>query len=377
MLQPGPRRAARTFHCVRVFSRMFLLRAIPVLVLGFFLVLGSSVAATAQNVLGGRLDALPGTPENPLNVGIGIRIDQITGVDQKAENYGAVVVLRVEWTDPALAFDPEELGRDIRVFNPPDLANHAASIGSVLPAFVIHNQQSNKWIHESAASLRYDGRVLYVEKSSLTLQAPHFDFRKYPFDTQEFHFEVVSVFPSEYVTYHPLNEFSGLGDQLGEEEWILNNARLETSRVLGLSGKESDQVALVFEGNRHLTYYVIRVFLPMLVLISVGWALFFLDEYRRRIEIAGGNLLVFVAFNWAISADLPKLGYLTFLDFVLQCMFLMTGALIVFNVALRRLKVSGKEGAARTLDNYAIKWIYPLGYAAIVAYAVSAFLLVP
>ncbi|WP_299899606.1 hypothetical protein [uncultured Ruegeria sp.] len=356
---------------------MFLLRAIPILVLGVFLVFSSSVAATAQNVLGGRLDALSGTPENPLDVGIGIRIDQITGVDQKAENYGAVVVLRVEWTDPALAFDPEEQRRDVRVFNPPDLANHAASIGSVLPAFVIHNQQSNKWIHESAASLRYDGRVLYVEKSSLTLQAPHFNFRKYPFDTQEFHFEVVSVFPSEYVTYHPLNEFSGLGDQLGEEEWILNNARLETSRVLGLSGKESDQVALVFEGNRHLTYYVIRVFLPMLVLISVGWALFFLDEYRRRIEIAGGNLLVFVAFNWAISADLPKLGYLTFLDFVLQCMFLMTGALIVFNVALRRLKVSGKERTARTLDNYAIKWIYPLGYAAIVAYAVSAFLLVP
>lgn len=374
---PAPRWAARVFHCVRVFSRMFLLRAIPVLVLSVFLVFSSSIVATAQNVLAGRLDALPGTPENPLDVGVGIRIDQITGVDQKAENYGAVVVLRVEWTDPALAFDPEEQGRDIRVFNPPDLANHAASIGSVLPAFVIHNQQSNKWIHESAASLRYDGRVLYVEKSSLTLQAPHFNFRKYPFDTQEFHFEVASVFPSEYVNYYPLVEFSGLGDQLGEEEWILNNARLETSKVLGLSGKESDQVALVFEGNRHLTYYVIRVFLPMLVLISVGWALFFLDEFRRRIEIASGNLLVFVAFNWAISADLPKLGYLTFLDFVLQCMFLMTGALIVFNVALRRLKVSGKEGTARTLDNYAIKWIYPLGYAAIVAYAVSAFLLVP
>lgn len=136
-------------------------------------------------------------------------------------------------------------------------------------------------------------------------------------------------------------------------------------------------MALIFEGKRHLTYYVIRVFLPMLVLVTVGWALFFLDEYRKRIEIAGANLLVFVAFNWAISEDLPKLGYLTFLDFILQCMFLMTGALIVFNVALRRLKVAGREEAARKLDNYAIKWIYPLGYAAIVAYAVSVFLVVP
>ncbi|WP_170479587.1 hypothetical protein [Ruegeria arenilitoris] len=333
--------------------------------------------ANAQNILDNRLDALAGTPENPLEVGIGIKIDQITNVDQKAENYGAVVVLRVEWIDPALAFDREELRRDIKVFNPRALADHAAEIGAVLPAFVIHNQQSNKWIHEAAASLRYDGRVVYVEKSSLTLQAPHFDFRKYPFDTQEFHFDVVSIFPSDYVSYYPLDDFSGLGDLLGEEEWILGGARLEASKVVGLSGRDSDQVALIFEGSRHLTYYIIRVFLPMLVLITVGWALFFLDEYRRRIEIAGGNLLVFVAFNWAISADLPRLGYLTFLDFILQCMFLMTGALIVFNVALRKLKVSGREGTARVLDNYAIKWIYPLGYAAIIAYAVFAYLLVP
>lgn len=354
---------------------MKLMRILCVVAVACLVAVGGK--AQAQNGLEGGVGPLVGTPENPLQVGIGIRIDQVTSVDQKAENYGAVVVLRAEWTDPALAFDRDEVGREIQVFTPPVLADHARGLGAIVPAFVIHNQQSNKWIHESAASLRHNGHVVYVEKSSLTLQAPHFDFRKYPFDTQEFFFEVVSVFPSEYVTYYPLEEHSGLGDMLGEEEWILDNARVEHSTVIGLSGRDSDQVALAFEGNRHLTYYVIRVFLPMLVLITVGWALFFLDEYRRRIEIAGGNLLVFVAFNWAISADLPKLGYLTFLDFILQCMFLMTGALIVFNVALRKLKVSGREDAARKLDNYAIKWIYPLGYAAIVGYAVFAFLMTP
>ena len=74
--------------------------------------------AHAQNILGEGIEGLTGTPENPLQVGIGIKIDQITSVDQKAENYGAVIVLRAEWIDPALAFDPEELGRDVQVFNP-------------------------------------------------------------------------------------------------------------------------------------------------------------------------------------------------------------------------------------------------------------------
>ena len=331
----------------------------------------------AQGLFHGHQDRLIGTPDNPLEVGVGIKIDQITDVNQKAENYGAVVVLRLEWTDPTLAFDRDTMGRDFRVFDPPAFVTHAANLDTVIPAFVIHNQQSNRWIHESAAALRYDGHVTFVEKSSLTLQAPHFNFVKFPFDTQEFHFEVASVFPSEFVRFHSLDAFSGLGDMLGEEEWILGNERLLASTTIGLSGRESDQVELVFTGTRHLTYYVIRIFLPMLVLITVGWALFFLDEYQKRIEIAGGNLLVFVAFNWAISADLPKLGYLTFLDFVLQCMFLMTGAIIVFNVALRRMKTSGRVDSAKMLDNYAIKWIYPLGYAAIVGYAIFAYLLDP
>jgi len=121
---------------------------------------------------------------------------------------------------------------------------------------------------------------------------------------------------------------------------------------------------------------VIRIFLPMLVLIAVSWATFFLDEYRKRIEIAGANLLIFVAFNWMISDDLPKLGYLTFLDFILQWMFIVAGAVVVFSVGLSRLKWSGREVLAKRLDNYAVKWVYPLGYAAIVGFAVYKYLVI-
>ncbi|MEM7320081.1 MAG: hypothetical protein AAF408_13790 [Pseudomonadota bacterium] len=315
--------------------------------------------------------------DKTLDVGIGIKIDQISFVDQKSENYGAVVNIVARWTDPALEFDSGTLGREERIFKLNDFIRYVEDKRTFAPTFVIQNQQSNRWIHQSVVALRGDGQATYVEKSSLTLQAPHFDFRKYPFDRQTFYLELASVLPSGFVNYFPIEELSGLGNTLGEEEWILGNERIEKSVGPGMSGLESDRVILSFEGRRHVLYYVIRMFIPMMILILVSWSLFFLDEYRKRIEIAGGNLLVFVAFNWALSAELPKLGYLTFLDAILQWMFVVTGAVIVFNVGLRRLKVSGREDLARRLDNYTLKWIYPLSYLAVVGFAVFNYLLTP
>lgn len=313
-------------------------------------------------------------PSEPLRVGVGIKIDQITGVDQRSENYGAVVSLQMIWEAPELAFDSAVEGGEVKVMPPDDLIDLAGKRGAPVPFFVVQNQQSNRWIHQAVVAIESGGRVRYVEKSSLTLQAPYFNFRRYPFDTQTFFFEIVSVYPSQWVHFYPLEDVSGLGDTLGEEEWVFGKARMQLSSEPGLSGQDSDRIALRFEAHRHIQYYALRIFLPMLILIVVGWSSFFLEDYRKRIEIAGANLLVFVAFNWAISADLPKLGYVTFLDFLLQCVFLVTGAIVVFNVILSRLEVKGRARAAALADKYVVKWIYPFGYAGVVLFAVYYYL---
>jgi len=113
--------------------------------------------------------------------------------------------------------------------------------------------------------------------------------------------------------------------------------------------------------------------LPLAVFVAVSWATFFLEEFEKRIDVTAANLLIFVVFNFAISGDLPRLGYLTFLDFILFAMFIITAMIIIFNIALRRLIIKGREDLARRIDNYALKWIYPLAYVLVIAWAVYAF----
>jgi hypothetical protein len=215
-----------------------------------------------------------------------------------------------------------------------------------------------------------NGHGAYFEVFSATLQAPDFNFVQYPFDTQKFFLRVDSDHPEAFVKFVPLPAFSKLGKKLGEEEWVVRDSWTEVATEEGLTGLPSSRFSFGFRANRHLDYYVVRIFTPLVIFVVVAWATFFLQEYRKRIDIAGANLLIFVAFNFAISNDLPHLGYMTFLDFILVAMFVVTGLIIVFNVVLRRLKVRDHEDLARKIDHYVLIGIYPVAYALILAVAI-------
>lgn len=310
-----------------------------------------------------------------MQVGVGVKIDQITFVDQQAENFGVVGTVLLRANFPELVFSPGPDEASFRSYTPESFAKLARAEGALLPSFIIRNQQGRRFVQQSVVVLQSTGDATLVERFSATLQAPYFDFRQYPFDNQMFFVEVSSLLPATFVEFSAIKDQSGLGDKLGEEEWVLYNPKMEASIVEGFTGLETSQVALSFEAKRHVIFYVLRILLPLLIILFVSWATFFLQEYRRRIDMASANLLVFVAFNFAISTTLPRLGYLTFMDSLLVGMFVITGSLVLVNIALRRLKLNDRENLARTIDRYLVVWIYPAIHAGFLFWAVRFYLL--
>lgn len=298
------------------------------------------------------------TPEQPLEVAVGVAVDQITDINQKAENLGVVASLRLEWSDPMLAFDAPEHGRDFKVYTLSAFTSYVDENAILAPGFIIKNQQGRRWSQEASVTVFADGRALYYERFSATLQAPDFDFVQYPFDKQRFWVHVESLWPTEYIRFVPLDGFSQLGDRLGEEEWVFSATLPETSEVANDIGMTVSQFSFGFTGSRHLNYYILRLFVPLFVIILVSWVTFFLKDFGKRVDIAGGNMLIFVAFNFTISGDLPRLGYLTFMDAIVVSGFAITGLVVVMNVVFKRLEVIGRENLARRIDGYAI-WSYP------------------
>jgi hypothetical protein len=304
--------------------------------------------------------------QQAIPVAIGLKMQQITGVDQKAENFGVVASLQMKWQDPALAFSPDDCQCNFKTFSGSDFVDFVNENGITYPEFTLFNQQGNRWTQNDLVVISPNGEALFFERFSATLQAPDFNFRSFPFDKQQFFIRIDSLFPNEFFVFTDLEGFSDLGEQLGEEEWIITDFSTEISTQTASTQRPSSRFSFGFEATRHMSFYVTRLFIPILVILIVSWFTFFLKDYSKRVDVSAGNLLIFIAFNFTISGDLPRIGYQTFLDIILISTFVVTGLVVIFNVILKRMELAGKGELAQKIDRYTI-WIYPLAYVAAIA----------
>jgi hypothetical protein len=301
----------------------------------------------------------------PIPVRIGVKLQQITSVDQKAENFGVVATLVMHWTDPALAYDPELVQDRFKVFTGDAFGAEMSRNGQLWPQYTIGNQQGNRWVQNRLVVVRPNGETVYLERFSTTLQAPDFDFRDFPFDVQKFFIRIDLLTPEWMFVLDDLAGYSEVGEKLGEEEWVVTDFDTHFSRG-NILHRPVSRFDLEFRAKRHIAYYVFRILLPLTVIIAVSWILFFLKDYAKRVDAAGANLLLFIAFNFAISNDLPRLGYLTFLDTLLISAFLVTAVVLILAVYLRRQDMKGRQAFVATVDRYVITF-YPLAYIVTIA----------
>jgi hypothetical protein len=311
---------------------------------------------TGQAAPAGKPVVRPVTP-----VEIGLRMDQITGVDQRSENFGVVVSLLLKWQDPRLAFAPESCRCRLKIFNGDAFSQFVLAQESNWPDFVLFNQQGNRWSQKRLATVYPDGQVSYLERFGATLQAADFKFHRFPFDTQTFSIRIDLVKPVWDYAFRELKGFSEVGTRLGEEEWLVTGFDSRITTETDTVDFPTSSFTFRFNATRHLDYYMYRIFLPILIIVLVSWFGFFLRDYGKRVDVAGANLLLFIAFNFTISNDLPRLGYLTFLDTFLVTAFVITSMVFLLAVYMKRMETDGKTALAHRIDAH-VMWLYPLAY---------------
>ena len=155
-----------------------------------------------------------------------------------------------------------------------------------------------------------------------------YNLRSFPFDKQTIRFQVrddtfgsssrIMIYRS--AIYEALDRFMKKDDITG---WNKENFEIKywTYNKIGMVEGASyySGIEILIDLERKAGYYLFKVIFPIILILMVCWSVVWIDprELESRLTITIVCLLSLIAYNFVIDAELPKLEYLTVLDWVI------------------------------------------------------------
>src|SRR3990170_7096671 len=129
------------------------------------------VGVNAPEVLTGKAVSA-GNPvvRRPIEVQVGVKLQQIIEVDQQSEFFHVVATMQMEWTDPALAFSPDTCQCRSKVFTEENFNQFITETRGRWPDFTLYNQQGRRWTQNQYVVILPDGHATYSERFTTNFQ---------------------------------------------------------------------------------------------------------------------------------------------------------------------------------------------------------------
>jgi len=165
--------------------------------------------------------------------------------------------------------------------------------------------------------------ITHIKKGNFTF-SNDYNLKAFPFDRQLLKIKIAD--PSR-----GKNSLKLLADNYtknGLENFRLNGKILEWKIVDSyanhydeenpIDGSASSGLELIFEIERNFQYYIFKIICPIILILLVCWSVFWIHprELESKLTITIVCLLSLIAYNFVIDKDLPKLSYLTILDYI-------------------------------------------------------------
>ena len=199
-------------------------------------------------------------------------------------------------------------------------------------------------------NLSYDDGATWLETSinGLAKIRTKFDFSKFPFDTQVLNItyknniplvsgdktKLFLMIPSEEV-YENLNNYKGNNFL---QEWKVVNTQVYTESTWDQNNFFSDTLTLSLEVKRSRLYYIFKIILPVLLILSVAWYVLWIptDDIESRLTTSIVALLSLIAYNFVFQDVIPKLDILTSLDKFILLSYIFCAIPIFTTIRLSR-----------------------------------------
>ena len=122
--------------------------------------------------------------------------------------------------------------------------------------------------------------------------------------------------------------------------------------------------------TRHAGFYVRKVIFPLILVIIMSWAVFWLDPVHlaTQVGLSATVMVILVIFELNLGTLLPRVSYSTRVDTFLLGSRLLVFLALVEAVTTGILAAGGKEALARRLDRWA-RWVFPASFVVVLVLA--------
>ena len=206
----------------------------------------------------------------------------------------------------------------------------------------------------------------------------NFDLRNFPFDKQKIVFSFYETADPD-VVIEPLSSVYSNLDIIKNKENLINGWNLIDYRLVGHNYQEQgffdDKFAngldIILEIERESSYYVYKIILPIILILMVCWSVIWITprELEARLTVTIVCLLSLIAYNFVIDSEIPKLEYLTIMDWIIFTSYIFATVPNFLCIISHKLYNSNKSLCLK-IENRA-KFIGPMMYIAVVLLIIS------
>jgi hypothetical protein len=294
----------------------------------------------------------PEIKKGPTRILVDIYILDIDEINTANQSYDANVLFEVTWFDPRLKHKEEGSVR--------------MSVENIWhPKLQIVNRQRIWTSLSHTVEVTPEGKVIYSQRVWGTFSQP-LALEEFPFDQQTFRLQLSSVGygPDELELTRGTVSGSGIADKLSVADWRLISWQLNAEPFLPSPGSlPAAGYAITFDAERKSGYFVVKVIIPLILIVMMSWLVFWIDPKEAGTQISVGitSMLTLIAYRFAVDTSLPRVSYLTRLDyFILAGTFLVFASLIEVMVTSALTK-KGHYKRALTID-YVARLLFPLAF---------------
>jgi hypothetical protein len=292
----------------------------------------------------------PAAGAGPTQVSVGIWIVDITNIDGAQQNFTADLAVVFRWKDARLAHTGTGVAYYAleQIWTPRvGIANETSSVVRKFP---------------ESAEVEPDGTVLYRQRYVGAFTQP-LRLRSFPFDRQAFHIQLVAIrYRPDEVMFVPdqnwinngLKHGAGIAPSITLPDWTIEKWKTKPVTYALAPGFEYSGYAFEFTAARNVQHYILKVILPLILIVIMSWAGFWIDPVHSasQISVAVTSMLTLIAYRFAVDTQLPRLPYMTRLD-----VFFLISTLLVFFSLIEVLITTildnnHRKKQAQTIDRY-------------------------